>query len=113
MVWRKSSSELDPEDFVDISEDTEGHDNLQGILGRVEGDQEMDRLVETGSLANGPSEVEIGPSDDQGDDRGSDEKSPEALEAAPTEAEIEKEDLDWEPETDILEVLDDPVRIYL
>ena len=97
MVRHISSSELDPEDFLHISGDTEVRD----------------RLVETGSLAKGPSDVEIDPSDDQGDDCGPDEKSPERLEGAPTEAEIEEEELDWEPEAGILEVLDDPVRMYL
>jgi len=83
------------------------------MLGRVDEGQERDRLVETDSLANGPSEAEIDSSDDQGDDSGPDEKSPEAWEEGPAEADIESEELDWEPETESLEVLDDPVRMYL
>ena len=101
MVRHKSSSELDPEDSLDISEDAEGQDSLQGILGGVEEDPERDRLVETDSLANGPSEAEIDSSDDQGDDSEPDEKSPEALEEGPAEADIKSEGLD------------DSVRIYL
>ncbi len=89
---RHRDHDLDPEDSLDISEDTEGQDSPQGILSGVEEDQERDRLVETDSL---------------------DEKSSEALEEGPAEADIESEELDWEPETESLEVLDDPVRMYL
>ena len=113
MVRRKSTSDLDPQDSLNISLDSERQDSLQRILGSVEDSQERDELVEGDDPANGPSEAKIESPDDQWDGSGPDEKSPEALEEAPTEAETERQELDWEPETGSLEVLDDPVRMYL
>jgi RNA polymerase primary sigma factor len=115
MVRRNNNRELNPEDFLDVSEDTGKENNLLGILGQVEGTEveEDDNLVEGNALLAAPADEDVEPPEDQWDDAAPEEGAPEALEEGPAEADMESEDLDWEAETESLEVLDDPVRMYL
>ena len=117
MVRRNASRELNPEDFLEDNEER-APDNLLGIIGTVSparGDDDTDP-VEDGPLPVMPSDVMEEPSDDSWDDAGGDDetKTAKALEDGPADAEIEEEEEpEWEPEAESLEVLDDPVRMYL
>jgi RNA polymerase primary sigma factor len=115
MVRRNNNLELNPEDFLDVSEDPRKDNNLLGILSQVEGNEEEDNLVEEKALlVVAPADEEVEPLEDQWDETIPEGDTPEALEEGPAEADMEEsEDLDWEVETESLEVLDDPVRMYL
>jgi RNA polymerase primary sigma factor len=115
MVRRNNNLELSPEEFLDVNEDTGKESNLLGILSQVEGDEaeEEDSLGAGNPLLTVPADEETEAPEDQWDDAVPEEEAPEALEEGPAAADMENEDLDWEAETESLEVLDDPVRMYL
>ena len=114
MVKRSSSRELDPEEFIeDTEEETERPPNILGILG-VTREEDSDVLIEGGNVPrpsrNGAEEAP----EDRWDDSGTEGKTAESSEAGPQDADIEEnEEPEWEPETESMEVLDDPVRMYL
>ena len=119
MVRRSNvSRDISPEeDYYDISEDGQDKDKFLGILGNVV--KEEEDLVEGNGMAVSTAiEVVVGPADDQ-DDQWEDgpvaEKPADTLEEGPADAEIEEEseEPDWEAEAESLQVLDDPVRMYL
>jgi RNA polymerase primary sigma factor len=113
MVRRNSGSELNPEDFLDITEEATQKANILGILGQVAGEEEEEDEIGGGvSIVVVPNGEEDS-AEEPWADAGPDEDRPEALEEGPADAEIESEELEWEAETESLEVLDDPVRMYL
>ena len=116
MVRRNTDRELNPEDFIEVSDDAPGQPNLLGIIGRVEEEEEGEGLVESSRLGGTPSEADADSSEDQWDDVNG-VKSPvdtaDPKEEGPADADIENEEAEWEAETESMEVLDDPVRMYL
>ncbi len=118
MVRRNASRDISPEeDYYDINEDTQNKDKFLGILGNVVKEEDED-LVEGNGMAAGAIEVVVGPADnrnDQWEDDSAAEKPANILEEGPADAEIEEEseEPDWEAEAESLQVLDDPVRMYL
>lgn len=118
MVRRNASREISPEeDYYDINEDEQNKDKFLGILGSVVKEEDED-LVEGNGMAAGAIEVVVGPAgdrDDQWEDDSAAEKPANILEEGPADAEIEgeSEEPDWEAEAESLQVLDDPVRMYL
>ena len=75
-------------------------------------DEERDALVKPGPSTEIPDNTETDPALDQWD--GSSDQDPSASqEEGPNDADIENEEAEWEPDTETLEVLDDPVRMYL
>ncbi len=118
MVRRNASRDISPEeDYYDINEDTQNKDKFLGILGNVVKEEDED-LVEGNGMAAGAIEVVVGPADnrnDQWEDDSATEKPANILEEGPADAEIEEEseEPDWEAEAESLQVLDDPVRMYL
>ncbi|MFQ6026755.1 MAG: RNA polymerase sigma factor RpoD [Dehalococcoidia bacterium] len=117
MVRRNSGREI-TEDFLDDSENNGAPDNLLGILGNVSQarDEEEEDPVADDTLPVLPPDVTAEPSDDSWDDgSGEEDKAAKAFEEGPADADIEEEneEPEWEPETESLEVLDDPVRMYL
>ncbi len=120
MVRRSNvSRDLSPEeDYYDINEDGQDKSKFLGILGNVV--KEEEDLVEGNGMAVAAIEVVVEPSEDQddqweGEDGAVPAKSAGVLEEGPADAEIEEEneEPDWEAEADSLQVLDDPVRMYL
>ena len=107
------------EDDYDISVDQPDKDKYLGILGEVA--KEEDDLAEGSGLAVATLPVVVDTSEDQDDQwaNGAVEiKAPENLDEGPADAEIEEEEEegeepDWEAEAESLQVLDDPVRMYL
>ena len=119
MVRRNSGRELNPEDFLDSNEEEEGSPNILGIIGQVQGDEE-----EEDGNAGGSNIILVPPkgkgdsAEEQWDDANSDDDSSDEAPAAkkeegPADSDIENDDVDWEAETETMEVLDDPVRMYL
>jgi RNA polymerase primary sigma factor len=112
MVRSSNGHELNPEDFLDVSEETAQPTNILGILGPVGDDEEEDEVGSGVSIVVVPPSQEDA-TEDQWDEVGPDEERPEAAEEGPADADIENEEMEWEAETESLEVLDDPVRMYL
>ena len=115
-VSRDISSE---EDYYEINGDQPEKEKFLGILGSVV--KEDEDLVEGSGLAVTTIPVVVDTSEDQ-DDRWADGtveiKAPASLDEGPADAEIEEEEEegeepDWEAEAESLQVLDDPVRMYL
>ena len=113
MVRRNANRELNPEDFIEENEESEGQPNLLGIITRVEDDEEGDGLVKPTAMSGAPAETESDASEDQWDDSSGETESGKASEEGPADTDIENEEAEWEAETETLEVLDDPVRMYL
>ena len=113
MVRRDSDQELNPEEFLERNgnnQDGEDGNELMEILRGVKGSQEEDPLVENTPIAGSAGDPANPTTDEQWDDPASAEKSPDRREDA---SDPENEEPDWEPEAETLEVLDDPVRMYL
>ena len=113
MVRRSSSRELDPEEFVEENEERDRPANLLGILG-VTREEDSDVLIEGGNVPRAPRNGESGTAEDRWDVPATEEKPAGATEEGPQDTDIEEgEEPEWEPEAESMEVLDDPVRMYL
>ncbi|HLF04708.1 MAG TPA: RNA polymerase sigma factor RpoD [Dehalococcoidia bacterium] len=100
MPRRKSNTELG-EDLLEAAADTQRQDDFIGVFE----EEPEERPEATGLAPSAALAVEEEPLEDELDEVALEEKAEEEEEA---DSETEKE---WEPET--LEVLDDPVRMYL
>ena len=109
MVRRSNRSELNPEDFVETNGETDGPDKLMEIIRGANESGDDDSPGESNGQPS--SDLRVEQADDQWDDGSTEEKSTYAR--PDTREETENEEPDWEPETDSMEVLDDPVRMYL
>ena len=107
MIRRNDSRELNPEDFL---ETTEEPDRILEIFRGVKEAAEEEPIGGGNGLNRQPSDV-VEPADEQWEDSSAEEKSPDQAGDQPGES--ESEELDWEPEAETVEVLDDPVRMYL
>ena len=116
MVTRRdSSSELTPEDYLDApAEATEERDPIIEIFRNVEARRE-DTADGEGIPIPHPGNLSANPSEEQWDDSQAEEKEAKSTEdsAAEPDAEAENEESEWGPEPESMEVLDDPVRMYL
>ena len=113
MTRRNSDQELNPEEFLERNgnnQDGEDGNELMEILRGVKGSQEEGALVENTPIAGPAADTAEPTTDQQWDDPASAEKSPDAGGDA---TDPENEEPEWEPEAETLEVLDDPVRMYL
>ena len=111
MVRRNNGSELNPEDFLDVTEENSPAPNILGILGQVSPHEEDDEVTEGVSIVVAPTGEDA--AEEPWVDAVADDEGPEAPEEGPADADIENEEVEWEAETESLEVLDDPVRMYL
>ena len=113
MVRRNNGRELNPEDFIENNEEEQSTPNILGIIGKVKGDEEEEEgIAGNGGALVVPSTGNSETTEDQWDDSDSEEGTTTKAEG-PTETEIENEDSEWEAEAESMEVLDDPVRMYL
>ena len=110
MMRRDDGRELNPEDFADATEEVEERDKILEIFRGVKNAGEDEAMGEAGPVAGPPSELAAEPADDQWEDGSPEEKLPGPADAP---SEPENEEPDWEPEAETVEVLDDPVRMYL
>ena len=117
MPRRKSDSSLNHEEFLEGSEEPRDGDGdaIVEIFRGVKARQEDESNSESNGSANLPSTLVAQNQEDQWDGTTTDEKTKESSDDASDDSskESDKEDSDWEPETETVEVLDDPVRMYL
>ena len=107
------------EDYFGINVGQPDKEKYLGILGSVV--KEEDDLADGSGLAVTTIPVVVETSDDQDDQWGDgtvEIKPSDTLDEGPADAEIEEEEEegeepDWEAEAESLQVLDDPVRMYL
>ena len=123
MVRRnKATQDIGSEDdLYDISEERSDSDKFLGILGAVVKDE--DDLVEGSGVAVTTIPLVVESPDDQDDQDDqwpaarADVLKPAGPDEGPNDSEIEEEEEneepDWEAEAESLQVLDDPVRMYL
>jgi len=115
---RDSSSELTPEDFLESqAEEPEDRDPLIEIFRSVEAGRSEEAAEGEGIPGPRPGTLAVNPNGEQWDEPSTDEKTTEAADGTTTNAQgdtdSDNEEADWEPETESMEVLDDPVRMYL
>ena len=110
MVRRNNGRELNPEDYLDTNEESEEPDQIVEIFRVVKESGEED-ASESNGLARQTSELALEQSEEQWEDSPTEAKSAES--PADGAGESGPEDSDWEPEPETVEVLDDPVRMYL
>ena len=112
MVRRNNSRELNPEDYLDNSEEEQtSAPNILGLIGQVKGaEEEEDDSAGGGTMVVVPTGASPDTAEDQWDESDDDTT---AKEDGPTDSDIENEESEWEAETETVEVLDDPVRMYL
>jgi RNA polymerase primary sigma factor len=111
MTRRNNARDLNPEDFLDVREEANEGPTILEIFPEVKETVEAESLVGANGLGGEPAKLADEPADEQWDGPAAEEKSPDTPDGAPGESEAD--DLDWEPELETVEVLDDPVRMYL
>ena len=111
MPRRKNSQDLNPEDFLETTEEeAETKNEILEIFRGVGASPEADGQAEGGSLPSRLSELVVETPEEQWDAAAPSEKpatTPEETAAA------ESEEAEWETAAESMEVLDDPVRMYL
>ncbi len=65
MVRRNTDRELNPEDFIEVSDDAASQPDLMGIIGRVETEEDGEGLVDSNRLGGPSPETEVDSSQDQ------------------------------------------------
>ena len=111
MRRRNNDRELNPEDFLETTEEPEETKKILEIFRGVKEAAEEEPMGGGNGLSPRPADAVVEPADEQWEDSSTEEKS--SNQAGDTTTESENEELDWEPEAETLEVLDDPVRMYL
>ena len=111
MALRRSDRNLDPEEFLDISEEaTEGGGDFRHTFEEVGVGQDVDSLSGANDPPNRSGEPAVEPLDQEWDCPAMERGSPGDPEEA---SEDEAEEGEWESDAEGLEALDDPVRMYL
>ena len=117
---RRNNREFNPEDFLENNhnnDDEHGPPNILGIIGQVKGDDEEEEGMGGGGIVvipgTAPSEPAEEPWGQSSTDSDEDTPSNKDKEEGPTDADVENEESEWEAEAESMEVLDDPVRMYL
>jgi RNA polymerase primary sigma factor len=111
VIRRKTGRDLNPEDVLDVDEIPEEREDVLGILRDVPEGPEAVGLTEVDGLPGEPSPLPIEPLDEQWEESPLEEKP--SREPEEPSAEAESDETEWDAETESIEVLDDPVRMYL
>ncbi len=112
LVRRRTGRDINPEDLRNGDDGQEETDTILGIFGPAPDIAEVDGLAEADDVLPGATTtLPVEPLDEPWEDATLVAKSPEEMEEPTPEA--EGEEADWESETESIEVLDDPVRMYL
>ena len=106
------------QEFIDPNDEdnSDGAAKLLGLINQIRKSSEDDDLSDGDVMVAAPSRQGNANSEDtwngtSGSEEDGEEKSEDG---SPTETDIEEEEeVEWEAETETLEVLDDPVRMYL
>ena len=113
-----------PDDSTEDMDETEGSFDSINLLATFnkgsddeftnddDSDNERQDLIKPGQSSEINSNAETDPSQDQWDSN-TDQDANTSQEQGPNDTDIENEEAEWEPDTETLEVLDDPVRMYL
>ena len=114
MPRRKGNPELNSGDFLDGSEEEpqereEIREIFRGVGGSPDADGAADGVTDGGSGGDQPQRLMAEPLEEHSEDTAPAEKVPEEA----SEAEAETEETEWEAGPESMEVLDDPVRMYL
>ena len=110
MVRRDNGRELNPEDFLDTAEETEEPDQFADIF-RVVKESAEEESGESNGVVRPAPDLTLEQSEEQWEDPALEAKPGDG--AADGAAEPRPGDSEWEPESETMEVLDDPVRMYL
>jgi len=124
MARRDSSNELTPEDFLESRQDDSDSPNpVLDILRNVDAGRDDEGADGEGMTGARPATITDNNGDAAWDGTATAEKDGDANETAtategsslpsPTDSSDDDEEPEWEPETESVEVLDDPVRMYL
>ncbi len=119
MVNRRDNSELTPEDFLESRQDDSDTPNpVLDIIRNVDAARDVDGSDTEGMSGVRPANLPESPGEAPWDSTQQAEKDEETTETTETTASKDDSDSDadepeWEPETESMEVLDDPVRMYL
>ena len=115
MPRQRKDSNLNPEEFLEGSEEPEEGDAIVEIFRGVKARQEDESVGESNGIANMPSPLATQIQEEQWDPSEPEEKTKDSTEEGSTSAstDADGDDPDWEPEAETVEVLDDPVRMYL
>ena len=111
MVRRSNGRELNPEDFLEATEEPDEPDKILEIFRGVKEAAEEEPVEGGNGLNRQAASGVVEPSDAVWEDGSTEEKTPGQTTDSPSETESEEQD--WEPEAETVEVLDDPVRMYL
>ncbi len=124
MARRDSSNELTPEDFLESRQDDSDSPNpVLDIIRNVDAGRDDEGADGEGMTGARPATITDNNGDAAWDGTATAEKDGDANETAtategsslpsPTDSSDDDEEPEWEPETESVEVLDDPVRMYL
>ena len=124
MARRDSSNELTPEDFLESRQDDSDSPNpVLDIIRNVDAGRDDEGADGEGMSGARPATIAENNGDAAWDGTATAEKDGDANETAtategsslpsPTDSSDDDEEPEWEPETESVEVLDDPVRMYL
>ncbi len=120
MANRRDSSELTPEDFIESrQDDADTPDPVIDIIRNVDAVREEDGVDGEGMSGVRTANLPESPVEAPWDTTQQAEKDEETTDSTATGANDSDSDADsddepeWEPETESMEVLDDPVRMYL
>ncbi|SVC55179.1 uncharacterized protein METZ01_LOCUS308033, partial [marine metagenome] len=124
MARRDSSNELTPEDFIESRQDDSDSPNpVLDIIRNVDAGRDDEGADGEGMTGARPATITDNNGDAAWDGTATAEKDGDANETAtategsslpsPTDSSDDDEEPEWEPETESVEVLDDPVRMYL
>jgi RNA polymerase primary sigma factor len=124
MAKRDNSNELTPEDFLESRQDDSDSPNpVLDIIRNVDAGRDDEGADGEGMTGARPATITDNNGDAAWDGTATAEKDGDANETAtategsslpsPTDSSDDDEEPEWEPETESVEVLDDPVRMYL
>ncbi len=124
MARRDSPNELTPEDFLESRQDDSDSPNpVLDIIRNVDAGRDDEGADGEGMTGARPATITDNNGDAAWDGTATAEKDGDATETAtategsslpsPTDSSDDDEEPEWEPETESVEVLDDPVRMYL
>ncbi len=111
MRRRNNDRELNPEDFLETTEEPREADKILEIFRGVKEAAEEEPMGGSNGITRPQADAVVEQADEQWEDSSTEEKP--SGQAGETTTESENEEVDWEPEAETLEVLDDPVRMYL
>jgi RNA polymerase primary sigma factor len=124
MARRDSSSELTPEEFQESRQDDSDSPNpVLDIIRNVDAGRDEEGVDGDGMTGARPATITENTGDAAWDGTATAEKDGDTTETAtttestslpsPTDSSDDDEEPEWEPESESVEVLDDPVRMYL